>query len=136
MSRYISENLRELVAIRANHRCEYCRIHKDDLFFVYQIDHIISLKHDGITKANNLAYACSLCNQNKGTDLATYLSGSMRLVRLFNPRKDKWFEHFEIDNGEILPKTRIAAATIKVLDLNNIDRVILRQSLTIIGRYP
>ena len=136
MSRYIPENIREFLAERANHRCEYCRIHKDDLFFVYQIDHIISLKHEGLTEANNLALACSLCNQNKGTDLGTYLSSSKRLIRLFNPRQDKWLDHFDIQNGEILAKTRISAATIKVLDLNNIDRVILRQGLMAIGRYP
>lgn len=136
MSRYIAENIREFVALRAKHKCEYCYIHKDDLFFVYQIDHIISLKHEGLTEPNNLAYACSLCNQNKGTDLGTYLPGSKRLIRLFNPRQDKWFDHFEIQNGEILPKTRIATATVKVLDLNNIDRVILRQGLMAIGRYP
>jgi HNH endonuclease len=136
MNRYIPDYLRKLVANRALHRCEYCHIHEEDLFFVYQIDHIISLKHEGLTEANNLAYACSMCNQNKGTDLGTYITGSKRLVRLFNPRKDKWIEHFEVQDGEIIAKTRIAIATIKVLDLNNIDRVILRQGLISIGRYP
>ena len=136
MSRYIAEHIKAFVALRADYRCEYCRIHKDDLFFTYQIDHIISLKHDGLTEINNLAFACSLCNQNKGPNLGTYLLGSKRLIRLFNPRIDKWTHHFEVESGEILPKTRIAAATIKVLDLNNIDRVILRQGLMEIGRYP
>ena len=136
MSQYIPENIRQSVALRADYRCEYCRIHRDDLFFIYQIDHIISLKHDGLTEIDNLAFACSLCNQNKGPNLGTYLSGSKRLVRLFNPRQDKWFAHFEVQNGEILPKTRIGAATIKVLDMNNIDRIILRQGLMEIGRYP
>ena len=136
MSQYIAENIRQSVALRADYRCEYCRIHRDDLFFIYQIDHIISLKHDGLTEIDNLAFACSLCNQNKGPNLGTYLSGSKRLVRLFNPRQDKWFAHFEVQNGEILPKTRIGAATIKVLDMNNIDRIILRQGLMEIGRYP
>ena len=136
MSQYIPENIRQSVALRADYRCEYCHIHRDDLFFIYQIDHIISLKHDGLTEIDNLAFACSLCNQNKGPNLGTYLSGSKRLVRLFNPRQDKWFAHFEVQNGEILPKTRIGAATIKVLDMNNIDRIILRQGLMEIGRYP
>lgn len=124
-----------MVASRANLCCEYCRIHRDDLFFVYQIDHIISIKHGRLTIILNLAFACSLCNQNKGTNLGTYLLGK-RLIRLFNPRTDKWFDHFDILNGEILAKTKIGAAPIKVLDLNNIDRVILRQGLMEIGRYP
>ena len=136
MSQYIPENMRKAVALRANNRCEYCRIHKDDQFFFFQIDHIISLKHGGLTELKNLANACSFCNQFKGTNLGTYLFGSKRLVRLFNPRLDKWNDHFEINHGEILAKTRIGAATIKVLEMNNVDRIILRQELMEIGRYP
>ena len=95
MSRYIAENIRQSVALRAFQRCEYCRVHKDDLFFVFQIDHIISIKHGGLTELENLAYVCSPCNQFKGSNLGTYLPGSKRLVRLFNPRKDRWFAHFD-----------------------------------------
>jgi hypothetical protein len=135
MSRYISEKLRLEVALLANFRCEYCCIHEDDLFFSYQIDHIISIKHGGETDLENLAYSCSMCNQNKGSNLGTYLADSKRLVRLFNPRKDAWKTHFEINNGEIIGKSKIGLATIKVLDLNNVDRVILRQILIESGRY-
>ncbi|PWK28548.1 HNH endonuclease [Arcicella aurantiaca] len=135
MNRYISEKLRLDVALLANFRCEYCRIHEDDLFFSYQIDHIISIKHGGETDLENLAYSCSMCNQNKGSNLGTYLPDSKRLVRLFHPRKDTWKTHFKVNNGEIIGKTKIGLTTIKVLDLNNVDRVILRQILTESGRY-
>ena len=56
MSRYISEKLRLDVALSSNFRCEYCRIHEDDLFFSFQIDHIISVKHSGESDIDNLAY--------------------------------------------------------------------------------
>lgn len=135
MNRYISEKLRLDVALLANFRCEYCRVHEDDLFFSYQIDHIISVKHGGETDLENLAYSCSMCNQNKGSNLGTYLPDSKRLVRLFYPRKDTWKTHFKVSNGEIIGKTKIGLATIKVLDLNNVDRVILRQILIESGRY-
>lgn len=135
MSRSISENLRLEVATRAQFRCEYCLVHEEDMFFTYQVDHIISIKHVGVNDSNNLAYACSVCNQFKGTDLGTYLPGSNRLVRLFNPRQDKWSKHFYISNGEILFKTRIGEATVKILNLNLPDRVTLRQVLMQIGRY-
>ncbi len=36
----------------------------------------------------------------------------------------------------IIAKTKIGAATIKVLNLNDIDRIILRQSLIEDNRYP
>lgn len=136
MSRYISESSRTLIASKANFRCEYCCIHEDDQFYTFQVDHIISLKHGGKTEWINLAYTCSVCNQNKGSNLGTYLPNSKRLIRLFNPRNDSWNTHFKIEYGEIIPKTLIGAATIKVLDLNNIDRIILRQALTDEKRYP
>lgn len=47
MNRYIADSVRQLVAQRANYRCEYCGIHKDEAFYPFQIDHIISLKHGG-----------------------------------------------------------------------------------------
>lgn len=133
---YLSEQLRELVERRANYRCEYCLVHEDDMFWRYHIDHIISQKHDGTSEENNLAYCCSVCNQHKGSNLGTYLPDSQRLIRLFNPRKDKWVAHFEIMEGKITAKTKIGAATIKVLNLNDIDRILLRQSLIEENRYP
>ena len=133
---YLSEQLRVLVTKRANSRCEYCLVHEDDMFWRFHIDHIISQKHGGSSEENNLAYCCSVCNQHKGSNLGTYLPDSQRLIRLFSPRKDKWHLHFELSEGEIIAKTKIASATIKVLNLNDIDRIILRQSLMEDNRYP
>jgi hypothetical protein len=133
---YLSEQLRSFVTNRAKSRCEYCLVHEDDMFWRFHIDHIISQKHNGTSEENNLAYCCSVCNQNKGSDLGTYLTNSQRLIRLFNPRKDKWHTHFEISEGEIIAKTKIGAATVKVLNLNDIDRIILRQTLIEDNRYP
>jgi HNH endonuclease len=133
---YLFEHLRNFIIKRAKGCCEYCLVHEDDMFWRYHIDHIISQKHGGSSEEGNLAYCCSVCNQYKGTDLGTYLAGSQRLIRLFNPRKDKWHIHFEISEGEIIAKTKIGAATVKVLNLNDIDRVILRQVLTEENRYP
>jgi 5-methylcytosine-specific restriction endonuclease McrA len=134
-NRYIPEKIRLDIALIANFRCEYCCVHEDDLFYSFQIDHIISIKHGGTSDVDNLAYSCSMCNQNKGTDLGTYLPDSKRLVRLFNPRKDSWNGHFEVQDGVFTGKTNIGLATIKVLDLNNIDRIILRQTLIEADRY-
>lgn len=136
MSQRISLQLRIFVADNAGHRCEYCLIHQSDLEYTFHVDHIISLKHGGGNDFENLALSCSVCNQNKGTDLGTYLQGGNQLIRLFHPRRDKWAEHFEHDYGEIIPLTDIGASTIKVLDLNHPDRIILRRLLTEAGRYP
>jgi len=71
MTTYISSALRQLVATRAQHLCEYCLIHEDDAFFGCEVDHIISEKHDGQTEAENLAFACAFCNRSKGSDVGS-----------------------------------------------------------------
>ena len=136
MSRHIPDSIRQLVAQRAGYRCEYCRIHQDDFYFQFEIDHIVSLKHEGEKSLENLALACGICNRNKGSDLGTYLDGKKEFVRLFDPRTDDWYEHFELSEGVILAKSPIGRTTVKILDFNNSDRIMLRQVLIAAGRYP
>jgi len=81
MSRRLSEELRHLVADRADRICEYCLIHEDDTFFGCEVDHVISLKHSGPTEAENLAYACTFCNRYKGSDVASLSPNAGALVR-------------------------------------------------------
>ncbi len=75
----------------------------------------------------NLAYCCSRCNRNKGTDLATILQEQNLLVRIFNPRLDVWEEHFYVLDGVIHPNSNIGEATIKLLNFNTSERVIGRK---------
>jgi 5-methylcytosine-specific restriction endonuclease McrA len=114
---------------RAQYRCEYCRIHEDDSFLGFQVDHVISIKHGGETKLENLAWSCFACNNNKGSDIATILFPDKRLVRLFNPREEVWEEHFEVISAVIHPTSEIGEATIKLLKMNEVDRIIERQAL-------
>ncbi len=72
----------------------------------------------------------------KAADIGTYLNKNLEFIRLFNPRIDNWFQHFEINHGEIFSTTHIGQATVKLLDLNNADRIILRQLLMTAKRYP
>ncbi len=72
MRRTIPERTRRLVASRAQNRCEYCRLHQEDMFIAFEIDHIVSLKHGGGNEYDNLAYACPHCNQHKDSDLTTF----------------------------------------------------------------
>ena len=136
MSKNIPETLRKAVAVRANFRCEYCRRPEVDSFIRYQSDHIISRKHGGKTVLENLAHACPICNNGKGSDLSTVLEDEGQLVRLFHPRKDDWFAHFEVEDCQILPKTDIGAATIKLLKLNDISRILERMDLIEAGLFP
>ena len=137
MSRAIPKPLREHVARRSKFRCEYCLVPERFMATIFHVDHIRSLKHGGLTIPANLAYTCPHCNCNKGTDVATFSDAEEdEVIRLFNPRKDAWQEHFEISNSLILPKTKIGEGTIKILILNEPYRVIFRQALAIAGQYP
>jgi hypothetical protein len=135
MTSYISADLRQLVASRAAHRCEYCLIDEDDTYIGCQVDHIISEKHGGPTLADNLAYACAFCNRAKGSDIGSF-AASGQLVRFFNPRIDVGSDHFSLTDSRIEAKTAIGEATVRILDFNAIERVLERMALTHIGRYP
>jgi hypothetical protein len=132
----ISEKLRQEIAKNANFKCEYCLTPEFFLATTFHIDHIRSIKHGGKTLIYNLAYACPHCNQNKGSDIASYTDED-ELVRLFNPRKDVWNEHFEvIESGVIASLSSIGEVTINTLSFNQIERVIFRKSLIEIGIIP
>ena len=137
MSLKIPANLRVAAAERAGNRCEYCHLPAGDSFYGFHIDHIISKKHSGETVLGNLACSCPDCNRNKGTDLGTYLDDNQQLVRFFNPRIDVWKAHFELlPTGVIHPRTEIAEATVKILQINHPDRIIERKLLMRLDLLP
>jgi len=125
----ISKILRKQVAKRAVFRCEYCKLKESDSYLSFEVERIIAQKHGGGNEISNLAYSCPRCNQYKGTDLTTFLGSYQNLIPLFNPRLQVWSENFKIENGLILPKTKIGEATIKLLKFNLSERVELRRLL-------
>lgn len=102
------------------------------------MDHVVSEKHGGATAAENLAYACLTCNRRKGSDLASIDPASGTLVRLFDPRTDRWADHFSLsaDGTVIQPASPAGVVTVRVLHLNDPERQLERAALRAIGRYP
>ena len=117
-------------------RCEYCLLALSDAGFPHEIDHVISRKHGGTSDPENLALACYLCNRYKGSDIASLHPATGELVRLYNPRKDRWEGHFRIIGPVVEPLTGIGATTAQLLRLNVTDRVVERQILQSLNRYP
>lgn len=136
MSSYVSAALRRVVATRANALCEYCLIHEDDTVFGCEVDHIISEKHGGATEGGNLAYACAFCNRAKGSDIGSILQSTGVFVRFFNPRLDRWAEHFTLDGVAISALSDIGNVTGRILAFNTDERLLERQILRDVGRYP
>ena len=137
MKVYFSEQVRQLIAKRAGYRCEYCKVRQADGFIRFEIDHVISQKHGGGSEIENLAFACPHCNSHKGSDLTTFLDSYQDIVPLYNPRIQNWLDHFSAaKNGLIVAQTRIGPASIKLLQLNDPDRVMLREFLYVQGYWP
>jgi hypothetical protein len=135
MTSYVNAGLRHLVESRAHHACEYCLIRESDTYLGCQVDHVVSEKHGGATDAGNLAYSCTPCNRAKGTDIGSISDGRV-FVRFYNPRIDRWYEHFRIRGPIIEPLTAVGEVTVKILSLNARERVIEREVLQRLARYP
>ncbi len=98
-------------------------MHEDDRGFGCHVDHIISEKHGGLTEESNLAYACAPCNRAKGSDVGSVAEQGGSFVRLYNPRIDKWHEHFKIiDGSQTTGLTDVGRVTVKILRLNDEER--------------
>jgi hypothetical protein len=136
MTSYVAADLRRLVESRANHLCEYCLIHEDDMYLGCQVDHVIAEKHGGPTDAGNLSFACTFCNRAKGTDIGSIAPGTGKFTRFFNPRLDHWADHFALNGVIIAPRTSVGEATAKILGFNEPDRVLERETIQNIGNYP
>lgn len=135
MPRWISDQLRQTIADRANLLCEYCLIAEADTFYGCEVDHIISLKHGGSSELDNLAYACALCNRAKGSDVGS-VSTSGEFTRFFNPRTDRWAEHFRLEAASIQPLTTIGEVTARILGFNDSTRLHEREEMIRFGKYP
>ena len=131
----IPDHIKSAVAQRAVFKCEYCLLPEIVSFYKFHIDHIKSIKHGGLSHIDNLAYCCPDCNYCKGTDIGSAIEKD-KMVRFFNPRKDKWKEHFYLEDGMILCKTDIANVTEPIFKFNDLDRLIFRRQLIHLNQYP
>ncbi len=136
---YISAALRREVIERAGNCCEYCRISQEDIFFSFELDHIIAEKHGGQTTSENLCLSCPDCNTFKGSDLASVdHAHDKAIVQLFNPRHDDWDTHFKLDTetARISGLTPQGRVTVFLLRINDEDRIMDRKLLIAANRYP
>ena len=132
----ISAVLRREVRERARERCEYCLIAELQTFDPHEPDHLIALKHGGETSSANLALACLKCNRFKGTNIASLDPLTGELVALFNPRTQRWAEHFQLNGARIVPLTAIGRATERLLRMNIPSRLKLRKRRAALGLFP
>lgn len=125
------------VAERAGHRYEYCRAPAAVFNFPFEVEHIIPPGAGGADAAANLALACRACNICKSNHLQCADPDSKELVGLFHPRRDRWDEHFRVDeHGVILGFTPNARATVARLQMNSESQLVARCHWMRLGVYP
>lgn len=133
---YIPTPLRRVVIERARHCCEYCWTPDDAVLVSHEVDHVIAERHKGRTELGNLAYACFRCNRLKGSDLSSIDPQTGNITRLYNPRTDRWNEHFHLAaDATIAALSAIGRTMVDFLDLNDAQWRDLRAALIRQGRY-
>jgi 5-methylcytosine-specific restriction endonuclease McrA len=117
----ISDATRQLVRERANYLCEYCHSLERLSANRFTIDHIIPRSLGGSDDLENLALACRRCNERRYNFVASVDPETQVIVPLFNPRQQKWKDHFAWTEGGIVIQgtTAIGRATCIRLDLND-----------------
>ncbi len=126
------------VARRAGHRCEYCRAPEVAFNFPFEVEHVTPTARGGSDGEGKLALACRSCNVRKGDTLSGTDPSTGEAVALFNPRTDRWAEHFQVDDdsGELVPLTPAGRATVVRLDLNHPFQLAARQVWMQLRLFP
>jgi hypothetical protein len=117
----INDLVKKTVRKRANYLCEYCHSPEKISTSRFTIDHIKPRSLGGTDNLDNLALACSRCNQRRYNFTVGSDSETQSITSLFNPRQQQWKEHFiwTKDATKIIGITAIGRATCKRLDLND-----------------
>jgi hypothetical protein len=124
---------RRLVRERARDRCEYCQLPQKHSESIHHIEHIVARQHGGPDEVSNLALSCHRCNLHKGPNLSGVDPVTHQVTSLFHPRQGQWEDHFVFRGTRILGLSPSGRTTVKVLGLNDIRRIELRQELLALG---
>ena len=139
MSRtYVTAQERQLIAERARGRCEYCRSPVDFATQSFSVEHVIPVSRGGETTLDNLALACPGCNGHKYTKVEAPDSVEGTLVPLYNPRLQRWQDHFRWneDFTRIVGVTATGRATVSALRMNRPGVINVRRVLFAVGLHP
>jgi 5-methylcytosine-specific restriction endonuclease McrA len=117
----VNDATRKLIRERAKYLCEYCHSSEEASAALFAIDHITPQSLGGSDEAENLALACQRCNGYRYNFTTGIDPQTQAIIPLFNPRQDKWADHFiwTADGLKIIGITATGRATCNRLDLND-----------------
>lgn len=125
----MNPNLAQTVRDRAGDICEYCLMPQKAKRLKFQIDHIVAKQHGGSDSSDNLSLACGRCNRYKGPNIGSIDPLTKQRIELFNPRQDKWENHFRFEGPKIAGLTPVGRATVELLFMNHPDEIAVRSEL-------
>ena len=127
---------RDAVVRRAGNRCEYCQLLAQLQVGGFEVDHIVPRSRGGQTDWANVALACPHCNARKWAHVEGEDPASGQQVALFNPRTQRWEDHFQWaaqSSFAIVGLSAQGRATIARLQMNHPDLVNIRRLLATLG---
>jgi hypothetical protein len=132
----IATVLRDEVVLRAGNRCEYCGLSQAGQEATFHIDHVVPRTAGGPTKAANLALACVSCSLRKWARQVAPDPETGAESPLFNPRTQRWADHFRWDGAIVVGLTATGRATVEALAMNRPLVVAIRWEEGERGRHP
>lgn len=102
----------------------------------FHVEHIVPRSLGGSSRLENLAWSCPGCNLHKAGRVEFADPESGRVVPLFNPRSDRWSDHFAWRGFELVPRSTVGRATCEALSLNRERRILIRQAEAMFGLFP
>ncbi len=134
----ISISLARRVRKQARFRCGYCLTSEILLGMPLEVEHLHPLALGEPTIEENLWLACRRCNAFKGARTKAHDPTTAESVAFFNPRTERWDEHFAWDEGgvKLLGKTPTGRATVAALRINNSEIVVARRQWVAVGWWP
>ena len=139
MSRYIPAELAQRIRAAAQNRCGYCLSPQRLVMARLEIEHIIPLVKGGTNDESNLWLACPLCNGHKSSKVEAADPETAKTVPLFNPRTQRWADHFRWSNDgtRVIGRTDIGRATVAALCLDSdSDAIEVRRYWIEAGWHP
>lgn len=120
----MDRSARERASERFGARCGYCGVHEDSVGATLTVDHHRPRSRGGSDESENLVYACSRCNEHKGS---YWHEVDPPHIRLLNPGGDDLTMHVrENDDGRLAGITAEGLFFIEKLRLNRAPLVTRR----------
>ena len=134
----ISSKLDKEVRARSKNRCGYCLAPQLLTSYKLEIEHIYPQAKGGTDDAANLCLACRSCNSYKAVKVYGVDPISLKRVRLFNPNRHSWAEHFAWDASQtaIIGNTPCGRATVEALQMNGDWQKTARRFWKLTGIFP